>query len=519
MHRLFWKIFGWFWGAMILIGLTLYFVVLTTRPEPLPLAWRDTAEASLRVAGRNAAKAYETAGQSGLLSYLANEERLPSTRYWLFDNLGRELSGVALPDPEQRGADANSNTVPNAVSSENLPPPNSQRSGLMSFLSGDSPPPSPQLMQKLRERAAREQEAIFQSAGPRTMATVSVQSPKSKAYVLAALMPSPRFGRPTTDPQTQFLGGLAALAISGFFCFWLVFYITRPLTTLREATRLLAEGDLTARTGADKSRRRDEVANLGRDFDAMAERIEILMNAQTQLLGDISHELRSPLTRISMALALARRHATNGQSGLELLATLDRIGRETARLNILIGQLIELTRLESGEAHHEPLDLAQLAREVVSDAEFEAKNTGRSVQIIANERCPTNGSRELLRSALDNVIRNALRHTKAGTTIHVNLLRHEDYIFVRVRDHGTGAPPESLKKLFDPFYRVETARDRQSGGIGLGLAITQRAIRSHGGNITARNSEKGGLEIVMCLPAEDWEAQIDQMFEESIIPP
>jgi two-component system sensor histidine kinase CpxA len=327
-------------------------------------------------------------------------------------------------------------------------------------------------------------------------------------------MLSPRFGRPATDPQTQFLGGLAALAISGFFCFWLVFYLTRPLTTLREATQQLAEGNLSARTGAQKSKRRDEVADLGRDFDAMAERIEILMNAQTQLLGDISHELRSPLTRISMALALARRHAANGTSGDELSNTLDRIGRETGRLNILIGQLLELTRLESGEAKREPLDLAQLAREVVSDAEFEAKNTGRAVEIIANERCPTSGSRELLRSALDNVIRNALRHTEPGTTVHVNLLRHDEFILVRVRDHGTGAPTESLKKLFDPFYRVESARDRRSGGVGLGLAITQRAIRSHGGNITARNSDKGGLEIVMCLPAEDWEAAIDKMFEE-----
>src|SRR5207253_3070460 len=131
-----------------------------------------------------------------------------------------------------------------------------------------------------------------------TIAAIRIKSPLKKAYVLAALMPSPRFGRPTTDPQTQVLGGLAVLALSGIFCFGLVFYLTRPLTTLRDATRQLAEGNLSARTGAQKRKRRDEVADLGRDFDAMAERIEMLMGAQTQLLGDISHELRSPLTRI-----------------------------------------------------------------------------------------------------------------------------------------------------------------------------------------------------------------------------
>lgn len=527
MHRLFWKIFGWFWGAMILIVLTLYFVVLTSQPDPLPVAWRDTAETGLRITGRNAAQAYESGGQTALANYFSKEARLPNTRFWLYNSFGQELTGVPLPDPTkaaslQNGNSPTGNTTTtsnaNTASSDTLP--EGPRSGLLGILDASPAPPSPEQIEKLRDRAVRDQEAIFQNAGPRTMSAVLVQSPGGKSYVLAALMPSPQFGRTTTDPQTQFLGGLAAIAISGLFCFWLVSYLTGPLVKLRAATRQLAEGNLSARIGAQSTKRRDEVTDLGRDFDAMAERIEILMSAQTQLLGDISHELRSPLTRISMALALAKRHATNGTTSEELIGTLDRIGRETGRLNILIGQLLELTRLESGEATRERIDLAQLAREVVSDAEFEAKNMGKQVHIIAQERCPTNGSRELLRSALDNVIRNALRHTEPGTTVHVNLLRHNEFILVRVRDHGTGAPNEALKKLFEPFFRVEIARDRRSGGVGLGLAITQRAIRSHGGNITARNSDKGGLEIIMSLPAEDWEAEIDRIFEEeTIIPP
>ncbi|HEY0074417.1 MAG TPA: ATP-binding protein [Abditibacteriaceae bacterium] len=507
MRRLFWKIFGWFWGAMVLIGLALYFVVLTTRPDSLPQAWRDTAEAGLRATGRNAADTYETQGPVALLAFLNTEARLPGTHYWLFNNWGRELSGAPLPSARPTSDGNNTNG-----DSDLLPP--------------EAPPSSAQI-NALRIRALEARSAIFQHEGPRTMAALFVESPQKKNYVLVSQMPSPRFGRPATEPRTQMLGGLAALVLSGLFCFGLVFYLMRPLTGLREATRQLAEGNLSARTGAHNKKRRDEVADLGRDFDAMAERIEILMNAQQQLLGDISHELRSPLTRISMALALARRHAandnsngnangnSNGTSHEELIHTLDRIGRETTRLNILIGQLLELTRLESGQAMRVPLDVAQLAREVVSDAEFEAKNTGRAVEIIAGEPCLTKGSRELLRSALDNVIRNALRHTAPGTTVHVNLLRHDEWILVRVRDHGSGAPPEALKKLFDPFYRVEAARDRNSGGFGLGLAITQRAIRSHGGNITARNSDTGGLEIIMSLPAEDWEAEIDKMFEEN----
>lgn len=502
---------------MVLIGLTLYFVVLTTQPDPLPQAWRDTAEAGLRATGRNATDIYETQGPVALLEFLNTEAHLPGTRYWLFNNWGRELSGAPLPPAKPTSVTNNTNSI-----NDLLPP---------------EPLPSPAQLDALRLRAIEERSALFQHEGPRTLAAIFIESPQKKVYVLAAQMPSPRFGRPATEPRTQMLGGLAALVLSGLFCFGLVFYLMRPLMTLREATRQLAEGNLSARTGAHHKKRRDEVADLGRDFDAMAERIEILMNAQQQLLGDISHELRSPLTRISMALALARRHAanessnghangiannnpngaanSNNSSREELIHTLDRIGRETTRLNILIGQLLELTRLESGQATRVPLDMAQLAREVVSDADFEAKNTGRAVEIIAGEPCPTKGSRELLRSALDNVIRNALRHTAPGTTVHVNLLRHDEWILVRVRDHGRGAPPEALKKLFDPFYRVEAARDRNSGGFGLGLAITQRAIRSHGGNITARNSDTGGLEIIMSLPAEDWEAEIDKMFEEN----
>jgi len=259
---------------------------------------------------------------------------------------------------------------------------------------------------------------------------------------------------------------------------------------------------LTARTGAGARRRRDEVADLGRDFDAMAERIEDLVLAQRRLLGDISHELRSPLSRLSMALALARRAVENKSDDSEIGTALDRIKRETGRLNTLIEQLLQLVRLESGDAGlaAAPLDLEPLVREVVADADFEARGAGRSVTMLQGDSCHSSGSADLLRSAIENVVRNAARYTAPETAVEVHLICEESHAVIRVRDRGPGVPPETLGELFRPFYRVADARDRESGGVGLGLAITQRAVRSCGGTVTAHNAQSGGLLVEIRLP-------------------
>lgn len=496
MRRLFWKIFGWFWGAMILIGLALYFVVLTTRPDPLPAAWRTTAESGLRATGDAAGTEWERGGAAALEESLDKAGERNDSVLWLFDANGQELSGQPLPDPAARGRHGHGDRD---GGHHGGPPPGD---GLWLFRMGGPQrrPPDAETLEQLRELAERDNQAQYRIFGPRVMVAVPVQSASGRKYVLGTLMQSPEFDRSVSGTRSQVLGGVAALLVSGLVCLGLVRYLTTPLIALRDATQQLAAGNLAARTNAAGRKRRDEVADLGRDFDTMADRIENLVGAQRQLLGDISHELRSPLARLAMALALARRHAESGASA-EMAPALDRIARETTRLNALIGQLLELTRLESGDAAAgASIELEQLVHDVVADADFEAENKGRAVKVSGSVPCRVVGSHELLLSAVENVVRNAIRHTAPGTTVEVQLQHESGSALIHVRDHGPGVPEAALEELFRPFYRVEAARDRDTGGVGLGLAITERAIRSHGGTVQAKNAEGGGLEIEMRLP-------------------
>jgi len=301
--------------------------------------------------------------------------------------------------------------------------------------------------------------------------------------------------------QTQGLRLLVVLLVGGIFCFWLARYLTKPFVNLRATTNQLAEGNLGARVEAKLTKRRDEVGQLGRDFNGMAERLETMVRAQQRLLGDISHELRSPLARLGVALGLARQ-----RSGPEAAGSLDRIERESDNLNEMIRQLLTLTRLESGTDTRKRtnVDLAALVHDVAEDADFEARSLNRSVQVVASDKCSINGVEELLRSAVENVVRNAVRFTPEGTAVEVALTRQngaaDNFAVISVRDRGNGVPDESLEKIFRPFYRTEDARDRQSGGgTGLGLAITERAVRMHGGTVEATNAPGGGLSVKMKL--------------------
>ncbi len=249
------------------------------------------------------------------------------------------------------------------------------------------------------------------------------------------------------------------------------------------------------------AKRHDEIGQLGRDFNLMAERLESMVRAQHRLLGDISHELRSPLARLGVALGLARQRSGNEANG-----ALDRIERESENLNEMISQLLILTRLESGTDGRKrtDVDLAALLREVADDADFEARSINRIVQVVMADKCSISGVEELLRSAVENVVRNAVRYTPEGTAVEVTL-RHrngagDNFAVITVRDRGKGVPEEALDKIFRPFYRTEDARDRQSGGgTGLGLAITERAVRLHGGTVKATNASDGGLAVEMKL--------------------
>ncbi|SKA02503.1 two-component system, OmpR family, sensor histidine kinase CpxA [Trichlorobacter thiogenes] len=286
--------------------------------------------------------------------------------------------------------------------------------------------------------------------------------------------------------------------VGGLACYLLAWRLTAPIRRLRRATQQLAQGDLTARVGFRAAAKGDEIADLGRDFDRMAEQLEVLMSAQKQLVRDISHELRSPLARLNVALGLARREAPASAA-----VAFDRIEQESDRLNQMISELLTLTLLESGSKALEKrqVDLAALTAEVVDDADFEAAGSGRTVQLVATPVRPLTGNYELLRRALENVVRNAVRYTAPGTVVEVHLEQETaDEVCLRVRDHGPGVPEEALSAIFKPFFRVAEARDRQSGGTGIGLAITAGTIKHHGGTVTARNLPEGGLEVLIRLP-------------------
>jgi len=325
------------------------------------------------------------------------------------------------------------------------------------------------------------------------------------------------FRRPHLLAYDHIMHMAAMFLIGAAFCYWLAKYLTAPVTQLRKATNELASGNLAARVGPSLGKRRDELASLGSDFDLMAEQIESLLKAQRRLLGDISHELRSPLSRLNVALELARQ-----RSGSEAMTALTRIQHEAENLNEMIGQLLALTRLETGdqEISKKSFDLRELVLDIAEDADFEARSRNRSVRVDSSRRCIIVGSEQLLRPAIENVVRNAVQHTAEKTEVEIKIKPHakssgptgatvevqnvrEGTAEITVRDHGEGVPENALSEIFRPFYRVDDARDRESGGTGLGLAITERAVRLHRGNVTALNAPDGGLSITISLPLGD----------------
>ncbi len=306
------------------------------------------------------------------------------------------------------------------------------------------------------------------------------------------------FGGPHDPPVWTLLIGVLT---SGLVCYLLAWYVAAPVVRLRQATQKLAAGDLSARAGVP-GKRRDEIAGLIRDFDTMAGRIEGLLKSQSRLMNDISHELRSPLARLNVALGLARQ-----RSGPESTEMLERIELEAERLNEMIGRLLTLARLEDLGAGPSSSDvcLNEVVQAVGVDAEFEAQARNCRVKCaLPEQELKVRGEAALLHSAIENVVRNAVRYTREGSQVEVVLERSDrgglPEAVVKVSDDGPGVPPESLGKLFQPFYRLDDARGRQTGGVGLGLSITERAVRVHGGSATAANRPEGGLVVEIRLP-------------------
>jgi signal transduction histidine kinase len=280
----------------------------------------------------------------------------------------------------------------------------------------------------------------------------------------------------------------------GIFCYFVSRYLTKPLFKLGEAAANIAQGRLDTRVDPSLRNRRDEIADLARNFDRMAERIEALITGQRRLLGDVSHELRSPLSRLIVALGLVKQGPPE-----EAAENLERIGLEARRLDTLIGQLLTLTRIDSGvdRGSPAPFDLTNLVQEVANDGDFEARARQRRVVIKQIDACTVNGFEELLRSAVENVVRNAVRHTVEGTAVEISLQISNSRALLRVRDYGPGVPERMLSEIFLPFRRVAHGNFE---GAGLGLAIAERAVTVHRAMIRALNAPKGGLIVEIDLP-------------------
>lgn len=453
-RSLFIKIFLWFWLALGVLAIVIAITLFLTETEPIARRWREVMGTALTGYAQTAAQLAQRGEPGELKAYLDWLAHTSEINAVIFDATGRELSGRAIPV----GAD-----------------------------------------ELLRRHDLSEKPAplFFSNRTVTAQRLVVAGTPYIFVYEVSGGLLRP-LGNAT--PRERLARILTFTLAVSLVCYGLARYLTKPVLRLRTVAQQLAGGNLQVRVGAEFLQRQDELADLGRDFDAMAERLETLFTAQKRLLGDVSHELRSPLARLAVALELARR-----QAGPAAVSSLDRIERETERLNELIGQLLTLSRLESEAppTAGEPVNLAALVREIAADAEFEAHARQRSVEILKVEDCVTMGSAELLRRAIENVVRNALRYTNPNTAIELTLRREENIARLTIRDHGEGVPDQALPELFRPFYRVAAARDRQTGGIGLGLAITERAVRLHGGTVTAVNALDGGLLVEISLPLRE----------------
>lgn len=307
--------------------------------------------------------------------------------------------------------------------------------------------------------------------------------------------PRPMFARhgppPPPSPWPAIAVGLVASVVFSALLAW---YLARPIRNLRWAFGAVADGHLDTRVGPLMGARRDEIADLGGDFDRMARQVQSLVGAQRRLLHDVSHELRSPLARLQAAIGLVR------QDPARLEATLERIEREAGCLDELVGQLLTLARLDAGtrDGRVEPIELMDLAAAIADDAAFEAQARGRALDFNGQGEAEAVGHVELLQRAFENVIRNAVKYTAEGTRVDVTAAVADGVFTLRVADRGPGVPAADLEAIFEPFYR--SSNGQAAGGFGLGLAIARRAMAAHGGTIRAVNRAGGGLVVEVTLP-------------------
>jgi signal transduction histidine kinase len=453
VHRLFVKIFSWFWvTALVIIGII--FVgrrVMDLRPIESSSMYASVAS----MLAAEAARAYESGGPAGFTRFASSLAGDHKSQLFLLDEFNKDV-------------------LSRAISRETL--------RLASEAGKD------QLVTKyipLYERVAA-YKFVSSSGRPYTLVLYEHSAPLNLTGVLLSA------GIP-------FLLGL--LFVVTVLCFWLAYHIAAPIHNIQSAARRVAQGDLSARVPHAVSLRRDELAALAMDFDSMVERIETLIRTQRNLLTSVSHELRSPLARLNVSLALMRKHTPQ-----EAFDICERMERDIARIDALIEQLLTLSRLEAGLSlgERENVNFTLLVQEVVADGNFEAQSLGKSVSLESSSPVVLETADSLaLRSACENIVRNAIHFTRPGTEVNVALgidnAASSRHVFLTVRDQGPGVPKDALQNIFSPFFRINGPGRRKEGN-GLGLAIALEAIRLHHGSITASNLNPEGLEISVRLP-------------------
>ncbi|HEY2144756.1 MAG TPA: ATP-binding protein [Steroidobacteraceae bacterium] len=352
----------------------------------------------------------------------------------------------------------------------------------------------------LPEGAVRRLESINREGFPRNFrpsrAAPQIVAADGSSYTVVSIPRRPSIFGALSLPAISLTILCIALVVSALTSWWLAEHLTAPIRRIQEGARALATENLDMRVSAGLEGRKDELAVLARDFDWMADRLRANRDSTTQLLRDISHELRSPLARMRVALGLAR------QPPADFPLQLDRLEREIERLDSMIGQVLKLARLHGAKdlMERETFDLDEVIEEVVRDANFEAAAKNTKVILMGTTHAAILGNRELLRSAIENVLRNAVRYGPQDSQVDVSVAREKSAVQIDVRDRGPGVPDADLARIFEPFYRVAASRDRDSGGEGIGLAITSHVMKAHGGSASAANASGGGLEVRLGLP-------------------
>jgi signal transduction histidine kinase len=457
MHKrgIFIQTFVWFWIVMSIVVAVLYTLQEMTETTSRETHVQASAKAPLTFFAGIAVECYERGDTKGLADAISRLKSSADIDVYLLNEKGSEVTGRAVP---------------------------------------------PKVL-ALAVQTGKDGKIAVSLSHEESLAAMRITGAKGGSYVVVGSIPGRAHREMSEEIILWIMRLIVVLIISSIACYLLSRHMTAPIIKLRKAAKQLASGDLTVRVAPAVGARRDEIGELARDFDVMAERVETLLTSQRQLLGNISHELRSPLSRLGVALELAERHSSS-----EAEKYLGRIELEAERLNELIGRLLAFTRLDSGigDVKKEAFDLTEVVGEVAADADFEARGAGKTVRVTESKTCVVSGVKELIRSAIENIVRNAVRYTRGGTEVEIALrCTHGTGVpaaMITVRDRGPGVPEDDLEKLFRPFYRVGEGRERQTGGTGLGLAITERAILLHGGSVKAINAPDGGLIIEISIP-------------------